>query len=98
MNPDDVLTSPENGFANAPDGSYQNRIEITPSDTENIQIDGQDAAVRALYLPAPGGTVKYDMVGKGTACVDTFLPGWIPLQVKKIYATGTTATNIRGVF
>ena len=71
-------------------------LSITPSDTANIP------PTRAVYVGG-GGNLKVDMaVDMGGTNVQTFVNvavGYpLPLQVTRIYATGTTATNIVALY
>lgn len=67
-------------------------IAITPSDTVNI------APTRAVYIGGPGSLkvdMAVDMGGTSTITLVSPAVGYpLPIQVTRIYATGTTATNI----
>lgn len=62
--------------------------------------DGADLAVftRGLYIGVAGDVVV-DMVDSGASITFTALAAGVihPLRVKRVRATGTTATNIVGV-
>lgn len=63
---------------------------ITPAD------DG-DHQYRALYIGGTGD-LKVDMENDGTAILFTAVPvGIFPIQVRRVYATDTTATAIVGL-
>lgn len=63
---------------------------VTTSDT----VDLPDNATRGLYVGATG-TVKVDMVGGGTVTFVGVPAGAVlPIQARRVYATGTTATTI----
>lgn len=65
---------------------FANEIDVSASDATF-----SDAGV-ALYV-GTAGDVKVDMVGGGTV---TFVgvSGWMPILVKKVYNTGTDASDI----
>jgi len=73
-----------------------NAFAITPNDGANLS-----SSVRGIFVGG-AGTIKVDMVGTGTAVtftVGTNAVGFIlPIQVKKVYATGTTATGLVGLY
>jgi hypothetical protein len=61
--------------------------------------DGADLAkyTRALYIGV-SGDVKVDMIDGGTGIVfKAVAVGILPIAVKRVYATGTAATNIIGL-
>lgn len=63
---------------------------ITPSDTTAVDF-------YALYVGG-AGNVKVDLFDGSTVTLNGALVGTIyPLRVKKVYATGTTATNLIGL-
>lgn len=65
---------------------------ITPSDTENLT-----QATRGLYVGV-AGDVKVDMASGDTITFKTLSAGIIhPLRVRKVYSTGTNATDILGI-
>ena len=63
---------------------------ITPSDTVDLPW-----ITRAIYVGG-AGDVKVDMGDSGTAIPFTAVPVGtvLPIRVKRVYATGTTATNL----
>ena len=67
-----------------------NAAGISPSDTADL------TDIRALYIGI-AGTLKVDMVGGGTV---TFAgaSGFLPIRVKRVYATGTNADSIVGLY
>jgi hypothetical protein len=69
-------------------------FEITPSDTLNLP-----ALTRGLYVGV-SGDVKVTMAGNnGTVTFVNLAAGMIhPLRVEKVFANGTDATNIIGVY
>jgi hypothetical protein len=79
---------------------------LTPVDAPALHAfavtpaDGSDLAnaTRGVYVGA-AGSLKVDMVGSGTVTFANLAAGVIhPLRVVRIYATGTTATGIIGVY
>ena len=71
--------------------SARRALEIVTSDTVVY-----DQPTRGVYVGTTGN-LKVDMVSGGTV---TFvaLVGLLPIQVDRIYATGTTATNIVALY
>lgn len=70
-----------------------NAAAITPNNGADLA-----ANTRGLYVGV-SGDVKVDMVTGGTGVTFVGLAAGIihPLQVKRVYATGTTALNIVGL-
>lgn len=67
-------------------------FDITPSDADDLTAD-----VRGIYVGV-SGDLAVDMVDGTTVTFVALTAGVIhPLRVKKVYATGTTATAIVGV-
>jgi len=67
-------------------------VAVTPAD------DGALNPTRALYIGATGD-VTVDMAENGTNITFTAVPvGIFPIQVTRVYATGTTATGIRALY
>lgn len=68
-------------------------FSVTPSDTADLT-----QVTRGLYVGV-SGNVKVDMVSGDTLTFVAMAAGVVhPLQVKKVYSTGTDATDIIGVF
>lgn len=65
---------------------------ITPSDG----VDLSNWAL-ALYVGG-GGDVKVDTWGGETVTFANVQPGVLPVRVKRVYATGTTATGLVGLY
>ena len=62
---------------------------VTPADGADL-----GTVARSLYVGG-GGDVKVDMAGSGTVTFVAVPAGSIlPVRAKRVYATGTTATNI----
>lgn len=65
---------------------------VTTSDTGALE------PTRALYVGV-SGNVTVDMVEGGSNLTFTAVPaGILPIQVTRVYATGTTATNIVALY
>lgn len=67
-------------------------FDVTPN-------DGADLAVpaRGLYVGG-GGTLKYDTIKGTTLTLTGVVAGSVlPIAAKRIYATGTTCTGIKGL-
>lgn len=88
----------EDTFRNAGDTELvepaTNAVAITTSDSEDLVT-----ATRGLYVGVTGN-VKVDMLGGTTGVTFANLAAGVihPLRVTKIYATGTTASSIVGVY
>lgn len=69
--------------------AYQNAAEVTPSNTEDLSV-----IASALYIGV-AGDVKVNMEGSGSEIVFKSVPvGILRGRFKRVYSTGTTATNI----
>ena len=68
-------------------------FEITPSDSANLERN-----TRGLYVGVIGD-VTVDMASGNTITFVALAAGIVhPLQVKRVYASGTDATDIIGVY
>lgn len=83
-----------------PVGPWQSALAVTPADGADLVAPGVDPNAPTdglLFAAAAGGTLKVDMADRTTVTL-TFpatAAGFpMPLSVKRIYATGTTVTNI----
>jgi hypothetical protein len=67
---------------------------VTTSDTANLPVPA-----RMLWIGG-AGNVKVDTVGGSTGITILAVAAGtrLPIQVKKVYATGTTATNIVALY
>ena len=66
---------------------------ITPHDTNDLAI-----APRGIYVGV-SGDLKVDMLGTGTVTYVGLAEGVIhPIRASRVYSTGTTATDIIGVY
>lgn len=71
-----------------------NGYAITPDNDADLPDN-----VRALYVGS-AGDIKVDFVDSGSGVVikNTTAGSILPVQIKRVYATGTTATNLVGLF
>lgn len=66
---------------------------ITPNDSTVF-----DQPYRALYCGSKGD-IKVDLANGDTVTFENVQTGsWLPIEVTKVYSTGTTSTSIVGVF
>jgi hypothetical protein len=78
-------------FSTTPDSCAVNCIAITPADADLA------APVRALYIGG-SGNVRINDTGNGAVTFVAVQAGTIlPVMARRVYATGTTATNIVGL-
>lgn len=71
----------------------ENARAITPNDSNDLSN-----ATRSLYIGG-AGNVKVDMVSGDTITFTGVVGGTIiPIRIEKVYATGTTATGLVGLF
>jgi hypothetical protein len=70
-------------------------IVITPDDNNDLV----NHAFRGLYIGG-AGNIKVDMEGSGTAVLFSAVPAGtiLPIQVRRVYSTGTTATLIVALY
>lgn len=61
---------------------------VTPSDSA--------ANVFSFLRIGGAGNIKVDTIGGATVTIPVLAGEYLPLAVTKVYATGTTATNIVG--
>jgi hypothetical protein len=82
-------------------------IAVTPSDTLDVTNAGGDNApvyASALYIGVSGNLKVIaagdnSASGAGTPVTFNAVPvGWFPVQVRRVFASGTTATNIVGLY
>ncbi|MDE2096295.1 MAG: hypothetical protein KGL39_03550 [Patescibacteria group bacterium] len=72
---------------------FDNAATVTPSDSANLPTEAC-----ALFV-GTGGNVKVDTVGGQTGVtIAVANNAVVPLHVKKVYATGTTASGISGLW
>ena len=66
--------------------------EITPSDSTDLSVDA-----RALYV-GTGGDVRLLTSGGNTVTFRNVSAGILPIRVRRVYAVGTTATDLVAVW
>jgi hypothetical protein len=65
-------------------------LVVAPSDVTDLANP-----TRALYVGSAGGNISVQMYGDNATVILTAVPiGILPLQVRRVNATGTTSTNI----
>jgi hypothetical protein len=78
-------------FSTTPDSCAVNCIAITPADSDLVQ------PVRALYIGGSGNLRISDSGGGAVTFVGAVAGTILPVMAKRVWATGTTATNIVGL-
>lgn len=68
-----------------------NHFDITPSDTVDLATKP-----RALYIGGSGNIKILDAAGVAVTYNNMF--GILPIRAVRVYTTGTTATNIIGIY
>ena len=63
---------------------------IQPNDSADLE-----AVTRAIHV-AEAGDLRVTMRGGGSVTIPGLTPGWHPLRVCRVHATGTTATGLLG--
>lgn len=72
---------------------FGNGATVTTSDSANLS-----PFARAVWVGG-AGNVKVDTIGGQTITINSVAAGTLlPVQVRKIYATGTTATNMVALY
>lgn len=74
-----------------PTAPARKAFAITPSDTEDVAT-----VPRAIYIGGEGN-VAVIMGDDSTSVVFKGVSGLLPLMVKRVLSTGTTATDIVGI-
>lgn len=75
------------------DAPAHSAFVVTTSDTVDLAVD-----TRAIYV-CVGGDIKVNMAGSGTVTFTAVPQGTVlPIRVSRIYATGTTATSMVGLY
>jgi hypothetical protein len=78
-------------FSTTPDSCAVNCIAITPADADLV------APVRALYIGG-AGNLRISDTGNGAVTFSNVPAGVIlPVMARRVWATGTTASNIIGL-
>lgn len=80
-------------FTGSPAGPHSSAVAIVPSDTDDLA-----KVCNAIYVGV-SGDIKVDMPGVGTGIVFKAVPvGDFKRRVKRVYAAGTTATNLVALY
>lgn len=71
-------------------------VPVTPSDTQDLELDSDVTPARALYVGTEGDLKIITMGNKEV----TFkaVKGWVPMMTRRVYATGTTAQEIVAIY
>ena len=78
-------------FSSHLESPAENAAAITPSDVTDLVN-----ATRSIYIGG-AGNLKIDTVAGDTVTLNGVVAGTvIPVRVQRVYATGTTATNLVG--
>ena len=67
-------------------------VEITPNDTINL------ANPSIIYVGVAGTVTVLTVQGEETAFVGMLGGGTVPVEVIRVYATGTTATSLVAIY
>lgn len=69
--------------------TYKRAVEVTPSNSTDLTTPAK------VIVAATSGTLKVDFTGVGTGVTIQVLAGvQYPINVKRVYSTGTSATGI----
>lgn len=79
------------GYISAETNGATGAFDITPADATDLQT-----SVRAIYVGGTGD-IKVDHVDGSTVTYTGVEVGIFPVQVNRVYATGTTATSLIGM-
>jgi hypothetical protein len=80
-----------------------NAQAVTPSNTSDLSLSGgsfdNSQSTGALLFVGTGGNIQVTMVGGQTVVFNNIADGtFLPIQVKRVWATNTTATGIIAIF
>jgi len=78
-------------FRSGLESPAEHAVDITPSDSSDLTN-----FIRAIYVGTEG-TLKVDTLSGDTVTFNG-ISGILPVRIKKVYATGTTATNLVGLY
>ena len=76
------------GFARRPAGGPSNLVEITPDDAADMT-----SLAHWIYV-GTGGSLRITTGAGQTVTFTSILPGWHAIEVARVHATGTTATDL----
>ena len=84
------------------DQGYNAQV-VTPSNTTDLSLAGgsfkNPQSTGALLFVGTAGNIQVTMVGGQTVVFNNIAAGtFLPIQVKRVWATNTTASNIIAIF
>ena len=75
---------------------------VTPNDSQNLVLSGSSIVGidnGACLFIGTGGNITITTIGGQTVTLTNLADGvFIPIQVKKVFATGTTASDILALY
>jgi len=71
---------------------YETAVQIVPSDANDVEIN-----VKAFYVGGVGDVCVRLHGGQTVTLVGVLVGHIYPLHVQRVFATGTTATNLVGL-
>jgi hypothetical protein len=71
-----------------------NPFQIVSNSADVSPSDGDDLSNYGIIYVGTGGAIKFDLAGSGTMTITVEDGTFIPMIVKKVYATGTDADDI----
>lgn len=80
-------------YATALDSPGEEHYDITPSNTVDEQV-----AFRSVYVGVTGDVVIVSLKGVAKTYKNAAQGSTIPMRGKRVNATGTTATNLIGMY
>ncbi|TJV71048.1 MAG: hypothetical protein E5X76_17835 [Mesorhizobium sp.] len=86
------MSDPFENFARVPENTIEHAVAVTPNNTADL------ATVPVLLWLGGAGDLRVTMLGGETVTFVGLYAGWHPMRVTRVHATGTTATNIVGVW
>lgn len=84
-----TAADPFAGFGSAPSGPYKTGVAVTPSDADELA-----QVASALYIGGTGDVAVVMVDGTSITLKSVPTGDVLPLRVRQVKATGTTATNI----
>lgn len=71
---------------------YSHAVAVTPDDATDLTREARG------LLVGTAGDIKVDVQDGQTVTLKNVPVGVLPLRVKRVYSTGTTASNITAMF
>jgi hypothetical protein len=87
-----VATDDYSFFAASPAGPYSTAVAVVTSDTDDLA-----KVSNAIYVGV-SGDVKVDLPGASAIVFKAVPVGMLRIRAKRIYAAGTTATNLLALY